>query len=70
MDPLMLSEIPSPHPSLEELLLYGSLPNIITEPNLENKEKDLYSYVSTYLEEEIRTEALVRNIGGILQAPR
>lgn len=63
MDPLMLSEIPDPLPSIEELILYGSLPQIITETNNENRELDLDSYVTTYLEEEVRTEALVRNMG-------
>ena len=29
----------------------------------ENREEDLFSYVTTYLEEEIRSEALVRNVG-------
>ena len=63
MDSLTLMEIPKPHPELKEILLYGSLPNIITELDEKNKEDDLYSYVSTYLEEEVRAEALVRNIG-------
>jgi len=62
MDPLTLEEIPT-HIKLDDLLLYGSLPNIITEADEDNKENDLYSYVSTYLEEEVRAEALVRNIG-------
>lgn len=63
MDPLLISEMTSLLPSLEELLLYGSLPQIITEQSNENREEDLFSYVTTYLEEEIRSEALVRNIG-------
>lgn len=63
MDPLMLSEIPHPFPSIEELLLYGTLPQIIVEANGAHKEEDLDSYVTTYLEEEVRAEALVRNRG-------
>lgn len=49
--------------SLEDYLLYGSLPAILTEENLADRETDLRSYVSTYLEDEIRAEALVRNVG-------
>ncbi len=63
MDPLILTEMPQPYPELKEILLYGSLPNIFTEIDEKNKETDLHSYVSTYLEEEVRAEAVVRNIG-------
>ncbi len=63
MDPLLVTEMTALSPSIEELLLYGSLPQIISEESLENREEDLFSYVTTYLEEEIRSEALVRNIG-------
>jgi len=63
MDPLLISEMTTLSPSIEELLLYGSLPQIITEESAENREEDLFSYVTTYLEEEIRSEAFVRNIG-------
>lgn len=63
MDPLLYSEMSMFSPSIEDLLLYGSLPQIITEKSMENREEDLFSYVTTYLEEEIRAEALVRNIG-------
>lgn len=63
MDPLLFSELTDLSPSLEELLLYGSLPHIILEKSVENREEDLFSYVTTYLEEEIRSEAFVRNIG-------
>ena len=62
MDPLLINEMKTIAPSIEDLLLYGSLPQIITEKSNENKEEDLFSYVTTYLEEEIRSEALVRNI--------
>lgn len=63
MDPLILEEIPKPLPELNSLLLYGALPHILNESDFEAKEKDLSSYVSTYLEEEVRLEALVRNVG-------
>lgn len=67
MDPLVLEEIPKPLPSIEEILLFGSLPQIITAKNNTVREEDLDSYVSTYLEEEVRAEALVRNIGSFSQ---
>lgn len=63
IDPLLAEEMISLSPSINELLLYGSLPQIISETSNENREEDLFSYVTTYLEEEIRAEALVRNIG-------
>jgi uncharacterized protein len=63
MDPLLINEMTELSPSIEEVLLYGSLPQIILEKSVENREEDLFSYVTTYLEEEIRSEALVRNIG-------
>lgn len=63
MDPLLISEMATLPPAIDQLLLYGSLPQIISEESAENREEDLFSYVTTYLEEEIRSEALVRNIG-------
>ncbi len=63
MDPLTWQECEN-NTDLEQLLIYGSLPNIITTTDLQNKNDDLYAYTSTYLEEEVRAEALVRNIGG------
>lgn len=62
LDSLSLMEIPQPLPSLESLLLFGSLPEIITTNDLQHKEEDLLSYVNIYLEEEVRQEALVRNL--------
>jgi predicted AAA+ superfamily ATPase len=67
MDPLSLSELPVADINLDDLLLYGSLPGIWLEPLDTNKEQDLESYVVTYLEEEIRQEALVRQIGSFAQ---
>lgn len=63
LDALMYSELPTPKPVLQELLLYGALPNIILNSSKEARDIDLNSYTSTYLEDEIRSEALVRNVG-------
>ena len=63
LDPLLLTEMLLPTPSLSSLLLYGSLPGIFMEISEQDKNIDLNSYVKTYLEEEIRAEALVRNVG-------
>ncbi len=65
--PFTYQEVPAEYLNLEDLLLYGSLPGILLETDKENKELDLYSYVTTYLEEEIRAEAVVRNIGHFAQ---
>ncbi len=61
LDPLTLEEAQIENPSLDELLLYGSLPEILLMKA--EKEKTLDSYVNTYLEEEIIAEAVVREIG-------
>jgi predicted AAA+ superfamily ATPase len=61
LDPLTLEE--DTPVTLDEALLYGSLPAIRTTPDPDDREADLRSYVETYLEEEVRQEALVRNIG-------
>lgn len=63
MTSLLYPEYEAQNPKLEEILLYGTLPGIMTQTDLNHKEIDLYSYVSIYLEEEIRAEALVRNVG-------
>jgi len=63
MTPLLYEEMPEPKPTLENILLYGALPGIMLETDAATKEIDLYSYVTTYLEEEVRAEALVRNLG-------
>ncbi len=61
LDPFILSEFSAN--KLKERLLYGSLPGIMKEENPRHKETDLESYVTIYLEEEVRAEALVRNLG-------
>lgn len=67
LDPFVLTEMSPLKFSLEDLLLYGSLPGIVTDKTSDEKELDLDSYVSTYLEEEVRAEALVRNTGPFSQ---
>jgi predicted AAA+ superfamily ATPase len=68
LDGLSIGEIkPSkmlidPESTLNMLLIYGSLPEIFLIDDLELKEQLLTTYVKTYLEEEIRQEALVRNL--------
>lgn len=63
LDPLTLEELPIPFPSVEEFLLYGSLPAIRLEKDNAIREEELDSYVDLYLEDEVRAEALVRDIG-------
>ncbi|MEK6715461.1 MAG: AAA family ATPase [Candidatus Omnitrophota bacterium] len=61
MDPFSLQEFPAK--DLSERLLYGSLPGILSVGALPDREIDLEAYVTTYLEEEIRAEAVVRDLG-------
>ncbi len=63
MTPLLYQELRPLNLSLESILLYGTLPSIVTEVDAASREMDLHSYVETYLEEEIRKEAMVRNLG-------
>ena len=61
LDPLTISEIKPK--KLIDVLMYGSLPGIVNLTEQKLKEEELESYVTTYLEEEIRSEAIVRNLG-------
>ena len=61
LDPFSLREVMAP--TLEERLLYGSLPGMLSVANRSDRDADLESYVTTYLEEEVRAEALVRRVG-------
>ncbi len=61
LDPFTLTE--GPGQSLDDWLLYGALPGIAAIESRQDKETDLASYVTVYLEEEIRAEAIVRNLG-------
>lgn len=63
LDPFTYEEIIEKKPTLEDLLYYGGLPQIITTRNKSDKEALLDAYTSIYLEEEIRAEAVVRNLG-------
>ena len=51
---------------LEEMLLYGNLPGVVQEKS-GTRIRTLESYVELYLEEEIRREAVVRNVGAFQQ---
>lgn len=51
-----------PKMDIEHSLLYGNLPGIIQE-SVESARATLEAYSELYIEEEIRKEALVRNIG-------
>lgn len=55
-----------PEPALEDLLLFGNLPGVTLEDE-KTRVRTLESYVDLYLEEEIRREALVRNLGTFQQ---
>ena len=61
LDPFSLAEWPSP--PLEQALCYGSLPGIALATDDAARDEDLRSYTTLYLEEEVRAEALVRNLG-------
>ena len=60
--PLIPSELPQTM-TLEEQFNYGTLPGIVLLGNNEDKNIDLMSYANTYLEEEVRLESLVRDLG-------
>ena len=61
LDPLSVEE--DEITNLREALFFGSLPSIRNVRLVADKEADLRSYVETYIEEEVRQEALVRNVG-------
>lgn len=61
LDPLTLEEH-APR-TLEDVLWYGALPAIRTQSHAKDRTADLRAYVETYLEEEVRQEAVVRNLG-------
>lgn len=60
MDPLIFEEYSQG--TLEERLLDGTLPAMVTLTP-QDRETELESYVTMYLEEEIRAEAVVRQVG-------
>ncbi len=61
LDPFVINEISKL--DIMEMLMFGSLPGIYTIKNLVHREEELESYVTNYLEEEVRAEAIVRNLG-------
>jgi len=61
LDPFSFTEWPQA-PDLIDLLTFGSLPGIAPQ-DAQEKNKDLRSYVTAYLEEEIKAEAVVRRLG-------
>ena len=67
LDALSLLELIKKPPSLEVLLADGLLPEVILTPDEDTKQLLLSSYVSLYLEQEIRAEALVRNVANFSQ---
>jgi uncharacterized protein len=67
MDPLVLQELPKEKMLIDDLLFFGSLPEIVLENDPEIREESLEAYVSLFLDEEIRVEAAVRNVGFFAQ---
>ena len=67
MEALSLLEIPQELAKIDDLILNGSLPEVIQQKNTQHKEELLTSYVNLYLEEEVRAEALVRNLASFSQ---
>lgn len=63
LDPLTQEELNHQNYSLNDLLLDGSLPEIALQANSKQRESLLEAYVTIYLEEEIRAEAIVRDLG-------
>lgn len=61
LDPLSFSE--NPNFQLDEALIFGSLPAIVLEGKSRTADKMLRDYIEIYLEEEVRAEALTRNVG-------
>jgi predicted AAA+ superfamily ATPase len=60
LHPISFMELTSKF-NLVQALAFGSLPEILDLP-IEDKERALYSYISTYLKEEVLVEQLVRKI--------
>lgn len=60
MYPLTCEELGS-HFNLEKSLKYGHLPSVFSE---EDPKKYLFTYIHTYLKEEVQQEGLIRNLSG------
>ena len=52
--------------SLQDALVWGSLPQVVTEPDF--RQEYLYSYVQTYLREELVAEGIIRKLEPFLRA--
>ena len=63
LDPFTLKELAHENHALNTLLLDGTLPEIILQKSANERESLLEAYVTIYLEEEIRAEAIVRDLG-------
>lgn len=66
MDPLTVRECPENWLTFENLLYDGSLPGIMNASSSQERDETLESYALVYLEEEIRAEALVRNVDSFI----
>lgn len=64
MYPLTPKELGSDF-NLDEVLRFGSIPLVLARKD--NKQESLNSYVQMYLKEEIKAEALVRNLSGFVR---
>lgn len=62
LDPFSYEELSIIEPTLKDLLNYGALPQIVLCQDPTERAMLLEAYVSLYLEEEVRAEALVRNL--------
>lgn len=63
LGPIVASELDY-QAQTDHMMIYGSLPEAITETNIKEIKKLLKSYSITYLNEEIKAEALTKNIEG------
>lgn len=62
LDTLSISELAHLTVPLSQRLLYGTLPEIVLQESDADRDQLLTAYVNLYLEQEIRAEALVRNL--------
>lgn len=62
LDALSISELAHLTVPLAQRLLYGTLPEIVLQESNADRDQLLTAYVNLYLEQEIRAEALVRNL--------
>ncbi len=70
LDPLCIEEYAKYNDYFPRVLVNGSLPGIFTQIEQHDIDAELATYVNVYLEEEIRKEALVRNLAAFSQCLR